>query len=135
MAGRGSGGSSHFASADLQAPDRSRDARFGNVFAAFAGYRYIQAYPNRLMQIYLMDVGMNTDGAGAHGNLASGDCGLWTLAAQNRPVADDWINLGPGGLGYICWTDGKAKCGFMDGHVQTLKMPEVKKENLNPALQ
>lgn len=125
----------HFASADLQAPDRSRDAQFGNVFAAFSAYRYIQAYPNPAMQIYLMDVGTNADGAGAHGNLASGDCSLWTLAAQNRSVADDPINPGPGGLGYIRWTDGKAKFGFMDGHVQILKMAEVKKKNLNPALQ
>ena len=130
-----SAGVFHFASPDLQSPDLSRNAQFETVFAAFAAYRNIRAYPNPAMQVYLLDVVANSDGAGAHGNLATGDFSLWTLAAQNRSVANDPVNPGTGVLGQVRWTDGKAKFGFMDGHVQILKTDEFKKKNLNPALQ
>jgi len=129
------GGVFHFASPDLQAPDRSRDAQFGTVFSAFAPYVNIRAYPNPAVQVYLMDVTTNPDGAGAHGNLATGDFSLWTLAAQNRSVANDPVNPGTGVLGQVRWTDGKAKFGFLDGHVAVLKTAELKKRNLNPLLQ
>ncbi|MET0263357.1 MAG: prepilin-type N-terminal cleavage/methylation domain-containing protein [Rariglobus sp.] len=129
------GGVFHFASPDLQAPDRSRNAQFVDVFSAFASYRNIRNYPNPAVQLYLVDVVANPDGAGAHGNLATGDFSLWTLAAQNRSVAEQPINTGAGALGQVRWTDGKTKVGFMDGHVQILKQGELRRKHLNPALQ
>lgn len=125
----------HFASPDLQAPDRSRDAQFSNVFSAFAAYRRLNAYPSPARQIYLADAATNADGAGAHGNLANGDLNLWVLAAQSPGEADEPIAPGAGTPGYIRWTDGKAKFGFLDGHVAILRQEEVRRRNINPALQ
>lgn len=124
----------HFASPDLQAPDRSRDSQFSNVFSSFARYRNLNGYLYPSRQIYFADAATNADGAGAHGNLTSGDLNLWVLLAQTPSMADEPIAPGPGTPGNIRWTEGRAKFGFLDGHVAILRQEEVKRRNINPAL-
>lgn len=127
----------HFSSPDMQCPDRSRDTQFaaGGAFASFGRYRNIRGYTSPSMQIYLADSGVNADGRGAWGNLTTGDLLIWNVVGWTSAVANNPIAPGDNTPGNIRWTDGRAKFGFLDGHVKILRAEEVKKRNINPALQ
>jgi prepilin-type N-terminal cleavage/methylation domain-containing protein len=85
-------------------------------------------------QIYFADAAVDTTGAGAHGTISNVDSILW-LQTPRADQANLPIDQATGVLGSIRWTDGKAKFGFMDGHIQILRKEEVKKRNVNPFFQ
>ncbi|TVR49860.1 MAG: prepilin-type N-terminal cleavage/methylation domain-containing protein [Puniceicoccaceae bacterium] len=89
-------------------------------------------------QIYFADAAVNADGGGAHGDLHAIAGGMWAWAnvwgsgAASEAEANRPIPPGNNEFGNIRWTDGRAKFGFMDGHVKTLSQDQVTYRMVNP---
>lgn len=107
----------------------------GSSGNAFLKYRRLDTHRSPTQQVYFTDTYPGVDGTGgtaaiaqlgAEGYLARGS------TAPDDPLDSSAIQLDTPTAGYIRWTDGKAKFGFMDGHVQVLKPTELKKRNMNP---
>lgn len=110
-----------------------------NDSAALQRFRRLDSHKSPAQQIFVADAGLNADGL-AHGDLWAVDGGWWAWSAvwggtPSGPQANDPINPGNSEQGNIRWTAGRAKFGFMDGHVAVLAQNQVTKRMINPLYQ
>lgn len=122
----------HLAGPDHESPPRL--ARFMNL----------SSHRNPAQQIYWADCWVNESGGGAHSTIHAFDpgtnnqwnmTGVWGEALNaNQLIQPVSIPTNLGG-GQIRWTSGKAKFGFMDGHVAILTQPNTLRRYFNPMAQ
>ncbi|TVR54085.1 MAG: type II secretion system protein [Puniceicoccaceae bacterium] len=89
-------------------------------------------------QILAADAGLGSSGH-PHGDLHTVDGGWWTYSGvwggNLANSGNDPITPGNSEPGNIRWTGGRAKFGFMDGHVKTLSQDMVLRRMVNPLYQ
>lgn len=116
-----------FTSPDVSAPGLQR-------------FKNLSAHKQPSQQIYVADAGLDPSNGWPSGDLWAVDNGWWAWdAIWGGTVTDTQAGtpIAPGNSepGNIRWTKGRAKFGFLDGHVKVLAQDQVLRRNINPLFQ